>query len=250
MERIKLLKYIDKLLNIKKINDSSVNGLQIEGAENIKILCGAVDASLKTIEEAAQMKAEMLIVHHGIFWKNNPLVVSGFHKKRIKTALDANLNLYAAHLPLDLHPVCGNNIQICNILGLKNIKPFGNYNGVNIGFYGELSGKIKFNDFNTFYNKKIGRPNAVVKACGFVKKIGVVSGGGSGLFHECAELDIDTFITGEQNYTALNHALESGINIIFGGHYNTEVYGVRALLNMVHEKFKLKTYFIDIPSDI
>ncbi len=240
---------LDNELNIIKISDYSINGLQVEGKEKVNKISFAVDLSLETIKKCAENKSDMIIVHHGIFWKNSQITITGIHKERIKNLLDNRISVYAAHLPLDLHPKYGNNAAICNLLNLKQIKSFGNYNGIMIGFYGNLTEKTELDKFIKLFEKKICKPNHIIKSNNFVKKIGVVSGGGAGLFYECSSLGIDTFVTGEQNYTVQNFAEEQKINIIFGGHYNTEIYGVKSLMNFIKKRYPgIKMEFIDIPS--
>ena len=240
---------LDAELQTAKIQDYSLNGLQVEGKDKIKKISFAVDLSLKTIEKCIENKSDMIIVHHGIFWKNSPVSITGIHKTRIKSLLYNGISLYASHLPLDLHPKYGNNISICKLLKLSGIESFGNYNGVTIGFYGYLRSKIIFKKFIELFQKNICPPNHIIQSCEFAYKIGIVSGGGAGLFNECKKLEIDTFITGEQNYTVQNFAVEEKINIIFGGHYNTEIFGVKSIMSFVRKKFpNVALEFIDIPS--
>jgi len=250
METRKIIEYLDNLLEIKKINDASINGLQVEGSANIKKIAGAVDLSLATIEQCITKKAELLIVHHGLFWKNSIFTLTGINKKRIELLLKHNINLYAAHLPLDLHSKYGNNITICKLLKLQKIQSFGEYNNIKIGYCGELKKTMAFDDFLKYYKTKISDYNAFINGCAKVKKICIVSGGGAGLFNECLLYDADTFITGEQNYTICNFAKENKINIIFGGHYNTEIFGAREIIKHLKNKFRLQAEFIDCPSSI
>ncbi|HPG31751.1 MAG TPA: Nif3-like dinuclear metal center hexameric protein [bacterium] len=240
---------LDVELQTEKIQDYSLNGLQVEGKEKISKISFAVDLSLKTIEKCIKNKSDMIIVHHGIFWKNSPIAVTGMHKTRIKYLLDNGISVYASHLPLDLHPVYGNNVSICRLLKLTRIEKFGNYNGVTIGFCGYLRSKMKFEKFVGMVKRNVCQPNHIIQSCESAYKIGVVSGGGSGLFGECKKIGIDTFITGEQNYTVQNFAVEEKINIIFGGHYNTEIFGVKSIMNFIKKKFPaISLEFIDIPS--
>jgi dinuclear metal center YbgI/SA1388 family protein len=240
--------FLDELLEIEKISDYSLNGLQVEGKSKVEKIGFSVDLSLETIKKCVETNTNMIVVHHGIFWKNSPVLIKGLHKKRFKLLLENDISVYAAHLPLDLHKNYGNNIQICKKLNLKNISTFGNYNGIDIAYCGTLSKTMKFSSFCNFYQKQISLPSHVIESSETVKKIGVVSGGGASVFPECEKLGIDTFITGEQNYTIQNFAIESGINVIFGGHYNTEVFGVQALQKLISKKYNINTVFFDVPT--
>ena len=138
MNRDKLVSYLDDQLRTSQIRDVSCNGLQVQGTETVKKIALVVDASMEAYRKAAELKCQMIIAHHGIIW-DGLRSISGGTYEHIKFLLDNGLNLYASHLPLDLHPQLGNNAQLASFIGLKNLKPFGTYKGIEIGFEGTLT---------------------------------------------------------------------------------------------------------------
>ena len=242
-----VVEFLDAELGIKDVEDSSNNGLQVEGKKEIKKIAFAVDACMEVFEKAKDF--DMVIVHHGISWEDSLKYLTGINYSRVKFLIDNNIALYAAHLPLDKHPKHGNNAEFCRILGLKHIHGFGDYHGQVIGFVGEK--EISLNDFVNEINKKL---NSSCKVFDFgnerIKNIGVVSGGGSSALNEAIEKGLDCFVTGEVPHQAYQLAKEGQINLIAAGHYATETLGVKALMNLVKEKFDVETVFIDAPSGL
>ena len=145
MKKKELTAYLDELLAITKFSDSSLNGIQVDGPEEIGTVAYAVDGSLDAIEEAIQKKAQMLIVHHGLFW-GTPQPISGYLYTRIRRLMEGKCSLYASHLPLDAHPIYGNNAVMAQKLGLEKIVPFGDYHGPLIGFGGDLTAPLRIED--------------------------------------------------------------------------------------------------------
>ena len=146
VERDTLVRWLNEYLDIGGYPDPSLNGLQIEGTPLVRRVAASVDTSLKTLQDAADSGADLLLVHHGLFW-GQPLAVTGPHGRRIRTALMADLNLYAAHIPLDAHPEIGNNAMIARALTLHNARPFGDWEGRKIGLAGELPFPQSLQDF-------------------------------------------------------------------------------------------------------
>jgi dinuclear metal center YbgI/SA1388 family protein len=241
-------KFLDDELNIKEIEDSSNNGLQVENVGEVKKVAFAVDASLAVFEKAVSSGCQMVVVHHGMIWEGIKYV-TGNDYQRIKYLIDNNLAVYAAHLPLDMHPKHGNNIKLAKMLGLKHLEGFGEYKGSKIGFVGDYSGTLE----NV---KKIMQDNGMDTNCWSfgkqeIKKIALISGGGLFSVKEAAECGVDLFITGDDSkYSAYAWAQELGLNVIIGGHYKTEVWGVQALMELVEKKFKVEVGFIDMPIPI
>lgn len=238
--------YIDELLNIRMIDDISMNGLQVGGNYEVRKVALAVDASLATFEKAKD--ADLLIVHHGLYWgKPVPLVDSMFD--RIKFLIENEIALYAAHLPLDLHPELGNNAQGLKLLGLEPSTEFGNYHGVNIGFEFELPEPMEISEFKKIVDDRLDT-NSILWDFGpsRIKRGAYVSGDAISLLPEAIEKKLDIFITGEPRHSSYWAAYESGINVLFGGHYKTETLGVKALGTHLEERFELETFFIDIPT--
>ncbi|GMO38399.1 MAG: Nif3-like dinuclear metal center hexameric protein [Termitinemataceae bacterium] len=229
--------------------DSSMNGLQIDnnGAE-IKKIAFAVDASLETFKRAAAGFAGMLFVHHGLYW-GSPLPITGAFRERLNCMLSNNTALYAVHLPLDAHPALGNNAVLCNLLGVENREPFGLYHARKIGYKGTLARPLTIEDALSKISFMQRPPSAILP---FGKKesatCAVVSGGAAMEAVQAIDENIDLYITGESSHTLYHYALESGLNFIAGGHYNTEVWGVRAVMEHCQKELGIETEFIDLPT--
>ncbi|MBA3064011.1 Nif3-like dinuclear metal center hexameric protein [Candidatus Woesearchaeota archaeon] len=242
-----IVEFLDGELGVKDVEDSSNNGLQVSGNKEIKKIAFAVDACMEVFEKAKDFN--MIIVHHGISWDDSLKHLTGINYSRVKFLVDNNISLYAAHLPLDKHPKHGNNAELCRIFGLKHIHGFGNYHEQIIGFAGEK--EISLKEFVKEINKKL---NIKCKVFDFgnekIKNIGVVSGGGSSALNEAIEKSLDCFVTGEIPHHSYQLAKEGKINLIAAGHYSTETLGVKALMNILKEKFKVEVKFIDAPTGL
>ena len=248
MKREELVKYLDVYLRISEIKDESQNGLQVEGAEEVKKVCFAVDSCLEAFQRAATSGAQMIIVHHGIFWERfTPL--RWIQRQRIKLLLETDLSLYAAHLPLDLHPKVGNNVQLARILGLKVKGAFGEYHGVSIGVEAELKREISLEEFTGMAEEKLGGGLRVVNfGPKRIKRVGIVSGGAGWIVNEAGQKGLDLYITGEPSHSAFRPAQEYGVNIIYAGHYLSETVGLKALAEHLKRKFGLETEFTELPT--
>ncbi len=248
MKRDELVKYMDEYLRVSEIKDESRNGLQVEGAEEVNKVCFAVDGCLEAFQRAAEGGAQMIIVHHGIFWEEfTPL--KGMQRQRVKQLLDNDLSLYAAHLPLDLHPKVGNNVQLVKLLGLKLRGPFGDYHGLSIGVEAELKKEMGLEEFAKRSEEVLGGKMRVVDfGPKLIKRIGIVSGGGGSLVNEAGQKGLDLYLTGEPSHSAFRPAQEYEINILYGGHYLTETVGLKALAAHLRRKFRLKTEFVELPT--
>jgi len=248
--RAELVSWLDSYLKIDDYPDSSNNGLQIEGADLISRLAVSVDSSLHTLEQAVESGAQMLITHHGLFW-GKPLLLVGAHLKRVRTALEGNLSLYTAHLPLDAHPEVGNNIMMARALGLEKVQPFGMSKGKTIGFSGDLPFPLEITDFADRIQKLTGETCLVhVGGSRIVEKVGIISGDASGYMLEAKKYGLDTFITGEPRHATYHDSFENDLNAIYAGHYETEVFGVRALAARLEEEFGLSWQFIHAPTGL
>ncbi|RMF55813.1 Nif3-like dinuclear metal center hexameric protein [Candidatus Woesearchaeota archaeon] len=241
-----IAEFLNKELKIDEINDSSYNGLQVEGKEEIKKVGFAVDACLESFESAKKQGCDLLIVHHGLLWDSKKIMIAGILFKRISFLIKNNIALYAAHLPLDCHAKYGNNIQLARLLNLRNVKEFGNYHGFNIGFSGELEKEMSREEFVSFINEKIGA-NSEVLAFGKekIRKVGIVSGGGDSSLQEAIDKEIDALLVGDRKYSSIQMAKDGRINLVAAGHYETETWGVKALMPLLKEKFSVETVFID-----
>ncbi len=251
VNRDEIVNFLDEYLNVLAFPDKSRNGLQVEGKEEVEKIAFAVDACMDTFIKARAFGADMLIVHHGLIWGGIEYV-RGLVQKRLKFLLENELNLYEAHLPLDLHPEVGNNAQLLKLLELEPREPFGSYNGLNIGYISEfdepkplpLVAQILVEKLKTDY----------VKAYEFgveeIRRVGVVSGRGGFAIPEAIEKGVNLFITGEFLHDDYHTAKEGRLSVIAAGHYASETLGVKALMPILREKFGVKTVFIDNPTGL
>ena len=247
MKRDRIVQYLNKYLRVKDFEDGCVNGLQIEGKENVSKIITGVSLSQKLISETISKKAEMLIVHHGFFANAvpSPLQLSGFTKNRIKMILENNLNLAGYHLPLDAHPLIGNNISLAKLFGAKKCQPF------DVGFIGELDKETDFDKFVNLVEKKLGvksffLPYGKKK----VRKVAVISGAASPDYIHAIEMGADVFVTGDMRENVVREAEECGIIIINAGHYNTEKIGIVNLGKLIEKKFGVEVEFVDVPCEV
>jgi dinuclear metal center YbgI/SA1388 family protein len=241
-----LTSWLDGYLNVADFKDWSNNGLQVEGNSVVTRVAASVDTSLRSIEDAVASGANLMVVHHGLFW-NKPMMVTGPHRRRLQAALDAGLSIYAAHLPLDAHPEIGNNAMIALALSVQNVQPaFG------IGRMGELPYELTLQDFAERVQKLTGEICLVHGGGGGtgVHKLGIVSGSGADFIEEAARLGLDTLLTGEPEHKHFHDAFELGINVVYAGHYETEVFGVRALAAKLEDQFGLPWQYLHLPTGL
>ncbi len=242
------LRSIFPIEELKKI-DSAYNGLQLGRLDKtVTRVAFAVDACLETFERAISWKADLLLVHHGIFW-GSMFPITGNAYDRVSLLCKEDLALYAIHLPLDMHPQLGNNAGLANQLGLTDRQEFGTYKGVKIGVVGnlpepqriEVIGDRLFTDDRSELGRlPFGKEKNV--------SVAIVSGGACDLVDEAIALGVDLFITGDADHTIYHRCLEAGINVIFGGHYQTEIWGVSLLAKRMSQDLGLSTCFIDLPT--
>lgn len=245
-----LVRHCDALLNIEDIPDydGAVNGLQVENQGRVSRIAAAVDASLTTARMAVEAKADLLLVHHGLFWgKRHPW--TGTNYALLRLLLENDLAVYSAHLPLDLHPKLGNNALLCSALGLKNLKPFFHQRERHWGF--QATRKIARQRLVSLAEKAVAGPvHLIPGGPATCRKIGVVSGGAGGELAVAAAEGVDTFITGEGPHWTFALAEELGINVLYAGHYATETFGVKALAQHLARRFKLTWTFVDHPTGL
>ncbi len=247
MDIIQLSHYLDKLLDIKSIKDApnAVNGLQVQNTGEISKLGLAVDLCQATIELAIEKKCNMMFVHHGIFWSGVQPIRGAYYDK-LSAMFRANLGLYSAHIPLDMHPVLGNNRALADLIDMEHLEPFGEYGGENIG----LKGRISSQSADSLGKLLETRLNASVKVIGTgeVQTVGLVTGGAADILHQAQEEKLDCYITGEGANNHFHEAIEGDCVLILAGHYATETGGVKAVGRHLEEKFNLQTEFLDYPT--
>jgi len=246
----KLVSFLDAALKQSEFpKDESANGLQVEGRKTVHAVGMAVDACASTFQKAAEKKIDFLIVHHGLVW-GGIRSIQGVMKQRIKALLDADISLYACHLPLDWHPEYGNNAQLLRALRIKKMGEFGEYHGKRIGYWGRLTKELSLNDFSNRIDRTLRTKTSTISFNKKVKNVGVVSGGGWSAIYDAEKLGIDTLLVGEPSHSAYTLAEEMKVNLVFAGHYATETLGVKAIGAMLKKKFGLKTEFIDHPTGL
>jgi dinuclear metal center YbgI/SA1388 family protein len=245
-----IVRYLDDYLRVAEVRDSSeaMNGLQVANAGEVSSVAATVDACEATIRQAAAAGANLLLVHHGLFWGGlRPL--TGPTLRRTAGLTDHNIALYSSHLPLDCHPAVGNNPVLARQLGIVTRGGFGEYEGRMIGVWGELD--IDRAALVERINKLLG-VNARLLPFGPSRaaRIGVVTGAGGSAIREAAAAGLDTFISGEGAHWTYFDAEELGVNVIYAGHYATETVGVKALAEHLREQFDLPWVFLDHPTGL
>jgi dinuclear metal center YbgI/SA1388 family protein len=249
MKRDDLVAYLDEYLQVAAIEDRSNNGLQVEGGQEVSRVAFAVDASLAAFEGATTAEAQMLVVHHGLFW-SEPILVTGIHRRRLGQLFDAGLSLYAAHLPLDFHGEVGNNVTLARWLGLEDVTPFGDYGGDPAGVTGLLPRAVPLDRFASSVEGALGEP--VIRVWPFgpttVQRVGICSGSASFLLDQVAAEGVDVYLTGEMSHTAFHKAQELGLNVVYGGHYATETAGLKALAEHLAARYEVDPVFLDLPT--
>ena len=250
MKLLEITDFLDQTLALNQFTDYSNNGLQIENDQEITHIAFGVDASLRTFHAAVEAGAQLLICHHGLSWGDSLKRITNLNYKLVSYAIHKGLAVYGAHLPLDAHPVYGNNAQLCRLLGLENQRPAFDYHGNLIGFMAERPQPISRDEFASEIREKIA-PS--IKTAFFgkekVQRIGVVSGGACEMVDQAFEEGADLFLTGEPGLVGYTLAENLGTNMICAGQYATEVLGVRALKKLIEEKFGLQTSFFDFKID-
>jgi dinuclear metal center YbgI/SA1388 family protein len=245
-----IVSYTNRFLRIHDVGDwdHALNGLQIENSGRITRIGAAVDVSTRVLTEAQKRDVDLLIVHHGLFWPGLQSI-QGALRRQLRLAFENDIALYSAHLPLDIHPRVGNNAQLLAALGLKSARPFLEEKGQPVGL------KIRASLSRSELVRKLQKAlNGPVKVFGFGPKqtraIGVVTGAAGSEIYRVADEEIDTFITGEAPHWAAVAAEELGMNLLLGGHYATEVFGVKALVAHLSKRFRVPWEFIDCPTEL
>ena len=243
---------LQKRLRVDSVPDygGAVNGLQLRNASGkVTKVAAAVDASLPVVEAAVSAGADLLVVHHGMFWQGAQKIDGAVFTK-LKCAMDAGLAIYSSHLPLDIHETFGNNILLARACGIKvKSADFLPWKGIAVGR--KFAHATTLKNLTKRVEKAVGGPVHVCAAGPTkTKVIGVATGGAGSEVYAAAEAGVDTFITGEGPHHSYTSAEELGINVIYAGHYATETFGVRAVAKYVARKYKVKQTFIDHPTGL
>lgn len=248
---LEIVRHCDRTLRTAEIKDydGAVNGLQVENDGAVTRIAAAVDASLATIRLAIAARADLLLVHHGLFW-NVRQPWTGANYQVLRLLLENNLALYSSHLPLDAHPRLGNNARLCAALSLKNLRPFFFEKDQSLGFQSKTN--IPRLELEARLQRAIGGAKPLLLPGGppICRRIGVVTGGAGSELKRAAKEGVDTFITGEGPHWTYALAEELGVNVLYGGHYATETFGVKALAAALSKTFGLPWTFLDHPTGL
>jgi dinuclear metal center YbgI/SA1388 family protein len=251
-DRDSIVAFLNELLRIEEYPDGLPVGLQVPGTAEVRRVATGVSASLELFRRAAEADAQMLIVHHGLFYGSGPQPpLSPAGKERLRTLFDADINLLAYHLALDAHPVVGNNAVICERLGLRALEPFGVHGTHTLGFVGGYEPPIAMAELLDRVRREI-TPEPLVLGTGpdAVTRVAVISGAAAEYAGDAAAAGADCFITGEPTEQTKWAADEAGIHVVAAGHYATEVFGVRALGDLLADRFGLEHLFLDVPNPV
>ncbi|MDP5136368.1 Nif3-like dinuclear metal center hexameric protein [Rheinheimera baltica] len=247
VERNILVKWLNDELQVNKIRDYCPNGLQVEGKAQINRVVTGVTASQALLDAAVAVNADAILVHHGYFWKNEAYPVIGIKKKRLQTLLNQDINLLAYHLPLDVHPVLGNNAQLGLLLHATNVCAVNDVEPNGVLMQGELTAETALDTIAKSLESGLNRQVLVHDAgIGSVKIVAWCTGGGQGYIEQAAAAGAQLFITGEVSEQTIHLSRELGIHFIAAGHHATERYGIKALGECIAGQFGLDVQFIDI----
>jgi len=243
MNNLQLEALINQKLDVSNFHDYAPNGLQVEGRRNVQRVVTGVTASQDLLDAAIAVEADAILVHHGYFWKNEPAVVRGMKRNRLKALLVNDINLYGYHLPLDAHPVLGNNAQLAELFGIAvqgEVMPLVPYGELEKPLSGEeLRQRIEVILDRKVLHSAQGGPEEI-------RRVAWCSGGGQGFIQQAAEFGVDAFISGEVSEQTIHIAREMGLHFYAAGHHATERYGVKALGEWLESEHGLDVMFIDI----
>ena len=245
-----LTRYCDDYLHIREVGDApeALNGLQVANSGEVTRLAAAVDVCEATVRMAAEQGADLLLVHHGLFWGGlRPLV--GPHFDRIVGLIRQNIALYSAHLPLDCHPDVGNAAVLARQLGVVVRGEFGTWHDQTCGVWGELD--LNRDQLTERLTRALGStPKAMLFGPAKIQRVGIATGAGGSIIPQAAQAKLDTYVTGEGAHHTYFDAEELHLNVYYGGHYATETFGVKALAEHLGGKFGLPWVFLDHPTGL
>jgi dinuclear metal center YbgI/SA1388 family protein len=251
MKNIKLANKLDQLLDIHHFKDYCPNGLQIEGVQEVKKIITGVTASQALIDIAIEQHADAILVHHGYFWKGEKQEIVGMKYKRIKALIDHGINLYAYHLPLDVHPELGNNAQLAKLLQIIDRRPLEPWDKRSVGRVGKFSQALSGAQLSQRIETVLARtPLHIDGGKKEILSVAWCTGGGQDYISIAAEQGIDAFISGEISERTVHIAREMGIHYYAAGHHASERYGVQALGRWIETELGLDVAFIDIDNPV
>ena len=248
----KLIAHLDELLAPASFSDFGPNGLQVPGPDEVATVVTGVSASAELFERAAQHGADLILVHHGLFWDHAPLALTPAAKRRLQLLFEHDMALAAYHLPLDGHPEVGNNALLADGLGCVQREPFALHKGVPIGVRARFDGDgIAADELVRRVRELAARePLAFLRGPQPVRTIGIVSGAGADYLGDAVAAGLDAFLTGEPAERVMTQAAEERVHFVAAGHYATETFGVRRLGDLLAQRFGIDHIFVDVPSPI
>jgi dinuclear metal center YbgI/SA1388 family protein len=247
-----ILDELDRLLQPARFEDYCLNGLQVPGSATVTTLATGVSAHAELFELAAAERAELLVVHHGLFWGAGTRAIDTMLKRRLQILFDADIGLAAYHLPLDAHPEIGNNALLARALGATELEPFAPHHGEPIGFVASFPapGLPAAELFARVHEITAREPLVFDSGPAHVRRVAVVSGAGADYLADAAAAGADALLTGEPAERVMAQAREAGLHFIAAGHYATEIHGVRRLGDHLAERFGLRHVFLDVPNPV
>ena len=251
MNNLQLEKILNEKLQPQQIKDYSPNGLQVEGTPEVKRVITGVTASQALIDKAVELNADALLVHHGYFWKGEDECITGIKKERIKALLLNDINLIAYHLPLDMHPIYGNNIQLADVLGIQVDGPLDESDPSVPGNIGRLPRPMTGGELSAWVAQCLQRePLHIGESGDTIETVAWCTGGAQGYLQKAIDAGVDAYITGEVNEPAVHLARETGTHFFSAGHHATERYGAKAVGEYLADEFDLDVVFIDIDNPV
>ncbi|TBU98927.1 Nif3-like dinuclear metal center hexameric protein [Stutzerimonas kirkiae] len=239
-----------RYLDAERIADYCPNGLQVEGRGAVRRIVSGVTASQALLDVALEAGADLVLVHHGYFWKGEDACITGMKRRRLQTLLGNDISLLAYHLPLDVHPEVGNNVQLARRLGIRVEGPLEPGNPRTVGLLGRLERPCAAVEFARHVAEVLGREPLLVEGDGVVERVGWCTGGGQGYIDKAIAAGVDLYLTGEASEQTFHSARENGISFIAAGHHATERYGVQALGEYLAGHFGIEHLFIDCPNPV
>jgi len=238
----------DRFLNAAKIPDYCPNGLQVEGRSQVRRIVSGVTASQALLDAAVEAHADVVLVHHGYFWKNEDPRLVGMKQRRLKTLLSNDISLLAYHLPLDVHPEVGNNVQLARLLGLTVEGSLEPDNPRSVGLVGSLDTPLAPAEFMRRIQSALGREPVMVEGPGLIRRVAWCTGGAQGYIDQAVAAGVDAYLTGEISEPTAHIARENELSFFAAGHHATERYGVQALGEYLAKRFAIEHLFIDCPN--
>ncbi len=245
-QRDEVLEYAREILDLDAYHDYGPMGLQVVGAEEVTKIAAGVSSSRELFERSAESGAQLLIVHHGLFWENDPRIVDRQMRARLEALFRGDINLAAYHLALDAHPEIGNNAIVAGLLGIEERERVTEW-----GFGGTLDTAISLDELAARLEKATGqKPQVFDGGPAEIQRVAVITGGAARLFPQIAALGYHAYVTGEPAEPTLHAARELGVHFLAGGHYATETFGIKALAQKLAERFSLEWEFLDLPNPV